>query len=179
MTPVTTGTRRVPLPTVLLLVLVLAAGVFAVRSGVDWYAAANDEQAAFAQSREEALAAGKQAVQNMHTLDHREVTEGLDRWEDAATGPLLEQLREGRELFEEQIRTAGTVTTATVLSGAVTRLDDRAGTAAVLIALRVTVEAPDESPAVKESRMLGELIRTDDGWKLGELAQAPIGHGAE
>lgn len=169
------GVRRA---VVLLLVLLLGAGAFAGWSGAAWHAAVNDEETAFAQSRDAALAAAKQAVQNMHTLDHREVSAGLDSWEDSATGPLLDQLTEGRDLFEEQIRQAETVTTATVLGGAVTRLDQREGSASVMVALRITVQAPDEQPAVKESRMLAEMIHTDEGWKLGELEQAPIGHSA-
>ncbi|MGV9883615.1 hypothetical protein [Streptomyces sp. NPDC003006] len=148
---------------------------FAVWTGSSWYVAAHDDSAAFAQTRDEVLAAGEQAVQNMNTLDHRDLEHGLDTWEQSATGDLLDELRKGRPGFEKQVRTARTVTTAEVLSGAVTELDERGGRAGVLIAVRITVDPPKKKPSTKESRLLGELTRTDEGWKLSGLGQAPAG----
>ncbi len=45
----------------------------------------------------------------------------------------------------------------------------------MLVALRVTVEASDGTRTDKDSRMLGELTRTDGRWKLSALGQAPVG----
>ncbi|MFJ5096811.1 nuclear transport factor 2 family protein [Streptomyces sp. NPDC088557] len=157
------------------LVLTLVAGAFAAWAGRDWYAAAHDGSAAYAEQRDRALAAGEQAVQNLNTLDHREVDRGIDLWESSTTGELHEQLVEGRAEFTDQVKTARTVTTARVLSGAVTELDDRAGRARVLVALRVTVTTPDSKSTDKDSRMLGELTRADGQWKLSGLGQAPVG----
>lgn len=168
------GTRSRPLPA-LALALALVAGGFAAWAGQDWYHAAHDDRAAYAGQRDEALAAGEQAVQNLNTLDHRDVDQGLDLWESSTTGELHEQLTSGRTEFAEQVKAAKTVTTARVLSGAVTELDDRAGRARVLIALRVTVKASDGAKTDKDSRMLGELTRTDGRWKLSALGQAPVG----
>ncbi|WP_098022257.1 nuclear transport factor 2 family protein, partial [Streptomyces sp. wa1071] len=139
------------------------------------YVATHDEAAAFARTRDDALAAGEQAVQNMNTLDHRSLEKGLDSWEQSTTGDLHSQLVDGRDAFAEQIAEAKTVSTAEVLSGAVTELDQRAGRAGVMVALRVTVTAPKGEPAVKESRLLGSLTRTAGGWKLSALGQAPVG----
>ncbi|MGC5360469.1 hypothetical protein ACPXCE_02105 [Streptomyces sp. DT24] len=158
------------------LVLALAAAGAAGWGGWSWYDAAHDDSAAYARARDEALAAGEQAVQNMNTLDHQRLDQGLDRWEESTTGDLHKQLVDGRGGFEKQIQEAKTVSTAKVLSGAVTELDDRAGRAAVMVALRITVTAPEGKPAVKESRMLGELTRTSGGWKLSALGQAPVGN---
>ncbi|WP_217143672.1 nuclear transport factor 2 family protein [Streptomyces sp. AC627_RSS907] len=157
------------------LTLALVAGGFAAWGGWDWYDAAHDESAAYAVQRDEALAAGEQAVQNLNTLDHRHLDRGLDLWESSTTGELHDQLVTGRDEFAAQVKTAKTVTTARVLSGAVTELDDRAGRARVLVALRVTVKAPDAESTDKDSRMLGELTRTGDRWKLSALGQAPVG----
>ncbi|MEU1690148.1 hypothetical protein ABZ590_00790 [Streptomyces hirsutus] len=168
------GTRTRPLPAVLL-ALTLTAGGFAAWAGQDWYRAAHDDRAAYAEQRDEALAAGEQAVQNLNTLDHRNLDRGLDLWEASTTGELHEQLASGRTEFAEQVKAAETVTTARVLSGAVTEIDDRAGRARVLIALRVTVEAADGAKTDKDSRMLGELTRTEGRWKLSALGQAPVG----
>lgn len=155
--------------------LTAVAAVAAGWGGWSRYDAAHDDSAAYAQARDDALAAGEQAVQNMNTLDHAKLDQGLDSWEDSTTGDLHKQLVDGRAGFADQIEAARTVSTAEVLSGAVTELDERAGRAAVMVALRVTVTAPEGKPAVKESRMLGQLTRTSQGWKLSALGQAPVG----
>ncbi|MGW0792158.1 nuclear transport factor 2 family protein [Streptomyces sp. NPDC002911] len=158
--------------------LTVAAVVAAGWGGWSHYDAAHDDSAAYAQARDDALAAGEQAVQNMNTLDHGRLADGLDRWEDSTTGDLHKQLVDGRDAFVKQIEAARTVSTAKILAGAVTELDDRAGKAGVMVALRVTVTAPEGKPAVKESRMLGQLTRTSEGWKLSALGQAPVGNTA-
>ncbi|GAA2219143.1 hypothetical protein [Streptomyces nogalater] len=168
------GNRIRPL-TALALVLTLCAGGFAAWAGADWYAAAHDDRSAYAAQRDEVLAAGEQAVQNLNTLDHRDLDHGLDLWESSTTGELHEQLTSGRKQFAEQVKEAKTVTTARVLSGAVTELDDRAGRARVLVALRVTVKASGGAKTEKDSRMFGELTRTKSQWRLSALGQAPVG----
>ncbi|MGA4844896.1 hypothetical protein ACOBQB_00840 [Streptomyces sp. G5(2025)] len=173
--------------TAIALVLTLVAGGFAAWEGWGWYDAAHEGSAGYAEQRDAALAAGEQAVQNLNTLDHRSLDRGLDLWESSTTGELHEQLASGRSEFATQVKAAKTVTTAKVLSGALTELDDRAGRARVLVALRVTVRAPgdkrtDRSAGKradkrtdKDTRMLGELTRTDGHWKLSALGQAPVG----
>ncbi|WP_225845103.1 nuclear transport factor 2 family protein [Streptomyces sp. HPF1205] len=160
------------------LALFTAAVVAAALTGWSWYGAAHDGDAAFARTRDTVLASGEQAVQNLNTLDHDDVDRGLDVWESSTTGDLHTQLVQGRADFARQVRQAGTVSTAKVLSGAVTELDTRTGRAAVMVALRITVTAPGGKPAVKESRLLGELTRTPAGWKLSALGQAPLGDSA-
>lgn len=167
------GTRN-PLLLAALALAVCAAGA-AGWGGWQRYEASHDDAASFAQARDDALAAGEQAVQNMNTLDHRSLEKGLDSWEQSTTGDLHRQLVDGRDAFAKQIAEAQTLSTAKVLSGAVTELDQRAGRAGVMVALRVTVTAPEGEPAVKESRLLGSLTRTAGGWKLSALGQAPAG----
>ncbi|WP_406112948.1 nuclear transport factor 2 family protein [Streptomyces sp. NBC_01014] len=171
------STVRNPLTAVALALALLAAGA-AAWGGWSWYAAAHDDSAAYARTRDSVLAAGEQAVQNMNTLDHRKVASGLDAWESSTTGDLHQQLTNGRTEFEKQIKEARTVSTAKVLSGAVTELDARTGKASVMVALRITVTAPKGKPSEKESRLLGELTRTSGGWKLSALGQAPVGNTA-
>ncbi|MFF2720827.1 hypothetical protein [Streptomyces sp. NPDC058011] len=168
------GTTRNPLVIAATALAVVAAGA-AGFGGWQRYDAAHDDAASYAQARDAVLAAGEQAVQNMNTLDHRTLEKGLDSWEESTTGDLHRQLVDGRDAFAKQIVAAKTVSTAKVLSGAVTELDERAGRAGVMVALRVTVTAPKGDPAVKESRMLGTLTRTSEGWKLSALGQAPVG----
>ncbi|MFI0943651.1 hypothetical protein [Streptomyces sp. NPDC021020] len=168
------GTGRRPLLAVAL-ALAVAAAVAAALSGWSWYGAAHDDDASFARTRDTVLAAAEQAVQNLNTLDHSDLDHGLDIWESSTTGDLHTQLTQGRADFAKQVQQAQTTTTAKVLSGAVTELDTRTGKASVMVALRITVQAPKQQPAVKESRMLGELTRTASGWKLSALGQAPTG----
>ncbi|MBD0747798.1 hypothetical protein [Streptomyces sp. CBMA152] len=166
--------RRLSLTAVALLAAALAMA-FAVWTGGSWYASAHDEQAAFARTRDAALQAGERAVQNMNTLDYGDLTRGLDAWEQSATGDLLNELKGSRTQFEQQVRDAKTATTAKVLSGAVTELDERAGRARVMVAIRITVVTADKKISTKDSRMLAELTRTPEGWKLSRLGQAPVG----
>ncbi|MEU6477720.1 nuclear transport factor 2 family protein [Streptomyces sp. NPDC047017] len=166
------GLRALP---AVALALALIAGVFAAWTGWGWYAAAHDDSAAYAVQRDAVLSVGEQAVQNLNTLDHRDLDRGLDLWESSTTGDLHDQLVSGRKEFTTQVQAAKTVTTARVLSGAVTELDDRAGRARVLVALRVTVKAATGAGTDKDSRMIGELTRTGGRWKLSALAQAPVG----
>lgn len=157
------------------LVLTLLAGGAAVWAGWSWYGAAHDDSARYSETRDAALAAGEQSVQNLSTLDHRHLDEGLDLWETSTTGDLHDQLVAGRAEFERQVKDAKTVSTAKVLGGAVTELDERAGRARVMVALRVTVRASGQKPTDKNSRMLGELTRSGGDWKLAALSQAPVG----
>ncbi|MEV3853287.1 nuclear transport factor 2 family protein [Streptomyces sp. NPDC050095] len=157
------------------LALTLLAGGVAAWAGRSWYGAAHDDTASYATARDDALEAGEQAVQNLNTLDHRKLGPGLDLWESSTTGDLHSQLVKGRAEFTKQVESARTVSTAKVLSGAVTELDERAGRARVMVALRVTVTATGQKATDKDSRMLGELTRTDGHWKLSALAQAPVG----
>ncbi|OAR23092.1 hypothetical protein A8W25_26615 [Streptomyces sp. ERV7] len=167
--------RRRPSPTATTGLAAALACAFAVWTGGSWYAVAHDERGAFARTRDEVLQAGEQGVQNMNTLDHGDLAHGLDLWEESATGDLLKELRDSRKQFEQQVASAGTTTTAKVLSGAVTELDERAGRARVMVATRITVVAADHRSSTKDSRMLGELTRTPEGWKLSGLGQAPVG----
>ncbi|MFI7007203.1 nuclear transport factor 2 family protein [Streptomyces sp. NPDC050145] len=160
------------------LALTLVAGAFAAWAGWSWYGAAHDDTAAYATARDDALEAGEQAVQNLNTLDHKNLAHGLDLWESSTTGELHTQLAGGRSGFEKQVREARTVSTAKVLDGALTELDERAGRARVMVALRVTVTASGGKSSQKDSRMLGELTRTDGHWKLSALGQAPVGDSA-
>jgi Mce-associated membrane protein len=157
------------------LALALVAAGCAAWGGWSWYDAAHDDTAAYATARDTALESGEQAVQNLNTLDHRHLAAGLDLWEESTTGAIHSQLVDGRSAFEKQVREAKTVSTAKVLDGALTELDARAGKARVMVALRVTVTASGGKSSQKDSRMLGELTRTDGRWKLSALGQAPVG----
>ncbi|RAY11071.1 hypothetical protein DPM19_32490 [Actinomadura craniellae] len=156
-------------------VLVIVAALWAAWAGWSWYSAAHDDSLRYSQLRDEVLRSGGQAVQNLNTLDYRDLDRGLRLWQDSSTSELYEQIVQGREKFEEDVTKAKTITTARILEGAVTELDDHAGKASVIMAVQITVTLPGEAPATKQTRLMGELTRTASGWKLNALGQAPAG----
>lgn len=156
-------------------VLVLIAAACAAYFGWSWYTAAHDDSLAYSRDRDTVLRAGEQGVQNMNTLDYRKVDQGLTAWEESSTGDLHQQLVQGRAQFAAQVRQAKTITTAKILDGAVTELDDRAGKASMIVAVQITVTPPAGAPTTKPSRMRAQLTRTPSGWKLSALGQAPVG----
>lgn len=169
--------RRLPRDPVLLVAvaLVVVAAACAGYFGRSWYAAAHDDSLAYSRDRDAVLRAAEQGVQNMNTLDYRKVDQGLTSWEDSSTGDLRQELVQGRAQFTAQVQQAKTVTTAKILDGAVTELDDRAGKAATIVAVQITVTPPKGAPTTKQSRMRAQLTRTPFGWKLSALGQAPVG----
>jgi len=156
------------------LALVLVAAGAAGWTGWSWYAAAHDDSLRFSQTRDEVLRSAEQAIQNLNTLDHRTADSGVDLWIASTTGPLHDQLTQGRENFLAQIRKAKTVTTAKILDGAVTELDDRAGKASVIVAIELTVTPAAGRATTKRERLAGQLTRTGDVWKLSSIGQVPV-----
>jgi Mce-associated membrane protein len=172
--PASQRRRPAPLLTAATVLLVLAAA-FAGWSGWSWYQAAHAGPSSVAQARDQALRDGEQAVQNFNTLDYRTVGQGLKLWEQSSTGALHAQVASGLARFEQQVKQARTVTKATVLDGALTALNARAGTATILAAVQIVVTPSHGSPITKQSRLIGQLTRTPSGWKLSALSQAPVG----
>jgi Mce-associated membrane protein len=166
--------RESKLPQVLLtaaVALVVAAAAVAGWFGVAWFNAANDDSLRYSQVRDEVNRVGQAAVVTMNTLDYRKVDEGLKDWETATTGKLHDEVLKGKQSSRDAIVAAESVTKATVLSSAVAELDDRAGQASVLVALKVHVTVKGEEPRDKFMRLAGKLQRTEDGWKLYEIGQ--------
>jgi Mce-associated membrane protein len=69
---------------------------------------------------------------------------------------------------------AQSVTKATVLSSAVLELDERAGKAIVMVAIKMNVTTKGAEPTDKYQRIEGSLVRTEDGWKLEGIGVVPI-----
>lgn len=153
--------------------LAAVAALFAAAGGRSWYSAAHDGERRYSLLREEVLRTGAQAVQNLNTLDYRNVDQGLALWQDSATDTLYQQLSQGGTAFREEISKARTVSTAKVTEGAVAELDERAGKARLLFAVQLTVIPAEGDTVVKRLREVAELTRTPTGWKLSALGQAP------
>jgi Mce-associated membrane protein len=150
--------------------LLLAAVVFSALAGWSWASA--PRVSGVAQSRDQALRAGEQAVLNFNTLDYRTVARGLRLWEQSSTGPLHAQVVAGQASFAGQIRQAKTITTARVLDAALTGLSGRSAT--IIVAIAITVTPATGAPNTKQSRLEGQLTKTSSGWKLSALSQVPV-----
>lgn len=164
------------LPQVLLTVavaLVVATAAVAVWFGAAWFNAANDDSLAYSRTRDEVNRVGVAAVVTMNNLDYRTVDQGLKDWETATTGKLHDEVVQSRASSRDAIVQAESITKATPLSSAVSELDDRAGQASVLVALKVNVRVKGQEPTDKFMRLEGKLQRTGDGWKLYEIGQVP------
>lgn len=166
--------RESKLPKILLtaaVALVVAAAAVAGWFGVAWFNAANDDSLSYSRVRDEVNRVGVAAVVTMNTLDYRKVDEGLKDWESATTGALHDEVVKGKKTSRDAIVAAESVTQATPLSSAVSELDDRAGQASILVALKVHVTVKGEKPTDKYMRLAAKLQRTDDGWKLYEIGR--------
>ena len=152
-------------------VLVVVAAMAAIWFGFSWIGSANDDSLSQAKARDEVDRVGRQAIITFNTLDYRKVDEGLTNWENASTGTLHDEVVGRKASSKQAIESAKAVTSANVLSLAVTELNDFAGTATVIAAVEVTV-TPDGKPAEKKyMRIQGVLQRAGDGWKLSGIGQ--------
>jgi len=166
------GWRRRPLVATSSILLAVAI-VFAGWAGVSWLTA--PRAPAVAQARDEALREGEQAVLNFNTLSYRHVSQGVQLWEQSSTGALHSEIAAGQSAFERQITQARSTTTAKILDAALTRLDETAGTASIIVAIQITVTPAHGAAATKQSRQQGVLTLTPSGWKLSSLEQVPVG----
>jgi Mce-associated membrane protein len=154
--------------------LAIVAAAFAGWSGWSWASAAQAAPPAYSGLRDQVLQAGEQAVENFNTLDYRTVGQGLKLWEQSSTGALHSEIVAGAAQFEREFKQARTITTAQILDGALTSLNQQAGTADIIVAIQLTVTPAHGTAAVKQSRLQGQLTRTASGWKLSSLSQVPV-----
>jgi Mce-associated membrane protein len=179
--------------------LVVAATAVAGWYGVRWISAANDDSLAYSKTREEVNRVALAAVVTMNQLDYRKIDDGLKDWEAATTGTLHDEIAKNRASIRDSIVARQSVSTATPLSSAVREMDERAGKASVMVAIKMSVDVtetlsapPAEVPGitckqvegqkyrcqgVKYQRLEASLQRTDAGWKLDKLAQVPYVQG--
>ena len=164
-----------PLRTATVAVAVLAVVAFVVAGwfGVSWYRAAHDESLARGMARDVVLQNAQQATVNLNTLDHRRVQDGLMLWEHSATGLLLDEVRANRDTYARAITDSKTTTTARILDGAVAELDERAGTARVLVGVDVTSQREQGDLSCVRRRIQLEMRRDGTVWKVDKLA--PVG----
>lgn len=154
---------------------ILAAAVVVLVTGVLAWRGAGSDELDRAEHRDRALIEGRRLVETMQTMDPRDLEEHLDRWRDATTGVLHDQLEnisdDDREVLLDQEKRS----TARVVDAALTRLGE--DTAVMLAAVEVTTTDnadPDAEPVVKRNRFAADLVKRDGSWKLENLQQVAV-----
>lgn len=167
--------RRGPLgvATIVVAALALVAGGMAAWFGLSWFRAAHNDAITLGIVRDAALQDAQQAAINVNTLDHRRVQSGFELWEQSATGAALEEFRTNHDAYVRTVTASKTISTARARDAAVAELDDRAGTALVLVGVDVTYTREQREPSCVRQRLLLNMKRTPDGWKVEKIG--PVG----
>ncbi|MET8171411.1 hypothetical protein [Streptomyces clavifer] len=158
----------------------LAAVLVCALGGWSYTAARGDETLAYAKSRDAALADGKRHLARLTTMDGKDaagVDSGLEAWLAASTGPLQDRLRSTRKKDAGDIVSAGATARGKVTDAALTALDERAGTAALIATVDVAVTPRTGKAGTERKRFEATLARTGDGWKIKALDAIPVGSG--
>lgn len=159
--------------TIVVAALAVAACLVAGWFGVAWLRAAQDDSITLGIARDNVLQDAQQAAINVNTLDHRRVQSSFELWEQSATGAALQEFTSNREAYVRTVTEARTTSTARVREAAVAELDDPAGTALVLIGADVTYTPEQREPSCVRQRLLLDMKRTPDGWKVEKIG--PVG----
>lgn len=147
------------------LVLALFGVLCAAGSGVALALAAGSGDALTARTRDTVRLDAENAAAVLNTLSPDTAEEGIGRWEEVATGPLLAELQRSRAAFVETIQQARRSTEARPLDSAVATLDLPGGTATVLVSTDIVTTPPAGEPVTNRQRLEVVMTRTDDGWK--------------
>lgn len=151
------------------LALATAAAICAAWFGVSWLTAAQSSSLNTARTRDTALQAAEQAAVNLNTLDYRHARSDLNLWLNSSTGSLHSSIAQDLQQEMQVAQQEKLVTSASVLDGAITRLDASSGTASVMLAMTFNVQISGSSPAAKFESELATVRKTGAGWRLASL----------
>ncbi|MFJ4840922.1 hypothetical protein [Streptomyces sp. NPDC088746] len=160
----------------------LLAAVLVCALGTWSYAQARgDDTLAYAKSRDTALADGRRHLARLTSMDGKSaarVKSGLTAWLDASTGPLHDRLERSRKKDAGELTESGATARGKVTDAALTALDDRAGTAALIATVDVEITPRTGKGGTERKRFEATLARTGDGWKIKALAALSVGSGS-
>ncbi|WUL62343.1 hypothetical protein OHS16_03845 [Streptomyces sp. NBC_00344] len=154
---------------------VAAAALFCLFAGWVYGQARADDSLRYATARDAALTAGRTRVAQLNTLDAEHADAGLAQWLDASTGALHDKLAGTRTADRAAFTKAGTTARGTVTDAALTALDERAGTAALIATVRIDITPRTGTPTSDRKRFEAKLTRTADGWKIAALGAVQVG----
>ncbi|WP_405690856.1 hypothetical protein [Streptomyces sp. NBC_01185] len=158
----------------------LAAVLVCAFGGWSYAQARGDDTLAYAEARDAALADGRTNLARLNSMDGRSassVRTGLAAWLAASTGPLHDRLESTRKKDTAELTDDGATARGKVTDAALTALDERAGTAALIATVDVEVTPRTGKAGTQRKRFEASLARTGDGWKIKALDAIPVGSG--
>lgn len=154
---------------------VAALGVAVLVAGVAWWrVTAADDSLAYAALRDQATLQARQDIVVMNSLDAKHFDTSYSAWLDSTTGVLHDQLAGLSSQQRSLLVDSGASTTARVVDGALTELDERAGTGRLIASVELTVVAKDGSRTVKRNRFTADLSLDGGRWRLSQLQQVGV-----
>ncbi|KPC81253.1 MULTISPECIES: hypothetical protein [Streptomyces] len=160
--------------------VMLAAALVCALGGWSYTQARGDETLAYAKARDAAVADGREHLARLNSMDGRSaasVKSALAAWLAASTGPLHDRLESTRKKDTAELTESGATARGKVTDAALTALDERAGTAALIATVDVEVTPRTGKGGTERKRFEAALERTGDGWKIKALDAIPVGSG--
>jgi len=160
--------------------VMLAAVLVCALGGWSYAQARGDDTLAYAKARDAALADGRNRLARLNSMDGRSaasVRSGLTAWLAASTGPLHDRLGSNRKKDTAELTETGATARGKVTDAALTALDERAGTAALIATVDVEITPRTGKGGTERKRFEATLARTSDGWKIKALDAIPAGSG--
>ncbi|RSD17802.1 hypothetical protein [Amycolatopsis eburnea] len=153
--------------------LALAALIAAAFFGIQWWAAAADDNAELAASREAVVKAGSNALKAYTEVDYQDLDGFFARQKSVSDDKMAQQIDQSAPTFRKALADAKTKVTTDVQDIAVEELDDHEGKASFLAAIATTVTQGDKSSA-KPLRLEVSMTRVGDAWKLSGIDSVPL-----
>ncbi|MFC8229668.1 hypothetical protein [Streptomyces sp. NPDC057287] len=158
----------------------LAAVLVCAFGGWSYAQARGDDTLAYAKARDAAIADGRRHLARLNSMDGgsaASVTSGHAAWLAASTGPLRDRLESTRKKDTARLTEDGATARGKVTDAALTALDERAGTAALIATVDVEITPRTGKAGTQRKRFEATLARTGDGWKIKALDAIPVGSG--
>ncbi|GAY10215.1 hypothetical protein [Pseudonocardia sp. N23] len=153
-------------------VAVVVGAALVLVTGILWIVAATSGTTRLSEDRDAALVAARQAATTVTSVDKNDPNGTLARWEAVATDAQLDEFRTSHDQYAQMIGQFPASAHGTVTDAAVAELDDRAGTARVIVGMDVALDDGGRTPPTRQ-RLQMQMTRTDDGWKVVKIA--PVG----
>ncbi|WP_135452345.1 mammalian cell entry protein [Mycobacterium sp. DL99] len=166
LTPLKAPPRRRAHGSLVALVTVLVLAVSTAALGVLAYVMRDQQHAVDAvQARDENfVAAGKQTVINMFSYTQDTIDESVNRFIDGTSGPLRDMMSQGSNAdnLKALFRDTNASSEAVINAAALEKVDEIAGNASVLVAVRVTVTDVDGVNSPTRPYRLRVIVHEDD-----------------
>lgn len=165
-TPLKAPRRRRGHRTLVALIAAVVLGVGTVTLGALAYVMHDQQQGVDAvQARNERFVdTGKQTVVNMFSYTQDTIDESVNRFVDGTSGPLRDMMSQGNNAdnLKALFRDTNASSEAVINGAALEKVDDIAGNASVLVAVRVTVTDVDGVNSPTKPYRLRVIVHEDD-----------------